>query len=105
LAFGALLLSERGGWRGRLFDADAGAFYDSNLSRAQKAADVRADAAASFAASTTNFFALSGNDGLTLSIDGSGEAYHRFHGLNFLVTIVGACADAETYRFRRGTCW
>ena len=47
-----------------LFDFDAGAFYDSNLSRAQKSSDVRADAAATLAASAGNFYALTGNDGL-----------------------------------------
>ena len=80
-----------------LFDFDAGAFYDSNLSRAQRASDQRADAAATLAASAANFYALTGNDGLTLSIDGRGEAYHRFHGLNFLGT--GASAD---YRHKFG---
>ena len=74
-----------------LFDFDAGAFYDSNLSRAQKSSDVRADAAATLAASAGNFYALTGNDGLTLSIEGRGEAYHRFHGLNF----IGAGASAD----------
>ena len=67
-----------------LFDADAGTFYDSNLSQAQSAADVRADAAAMLEGSVASFIALSGDDGLTLSLDGRGEAYHRFHGLNFL---------------------
>jgi hypothetical protein len=74
-----------------LFDVDAGAFYDSNLSRAQKSSDVRADAAAALAASAANFFALTGNDSLTLSIDGRAEAYHRFHGLDSLGA--GATAD------------
>ena len=81
----------------RLFDIDAGAIYDSNLSRAQHASDVRADAGATLAGSAANFFAPTGNDGLTLSIDGRAEAYHRFHGLNFL----GAGASAD-YRHKFG---
>lgn len=80
-----------------LFDVDAGTFYDSNLSRAQNAADVRADAAAMLEGSLASFIALSGNDGLTLSLDGRGEAYHRFHGLNLLSA--GVSAD---YRHKFG---
>jgi hypothetical protein len=80
-----------------LFDVDAGMFYDSNLSQAQNAADVRADAAATLTGSVASFIALSGDDALTLSLNGQGEAYHRFHGLNFL----GAGLSAD-YRHKFG---
>jgi hypothetical protein len=73
-----------------LFDVDAGGFYDSNLSNAQNQPDIRADFAAALAGSIANFYALTGNDGLTLSIDAAGEAYHRFRGLNLLGVGVGA---------------
>jgi hypothetical protein len=65
-----------------LLDVDAGARYDSNLTRAQKRPDVRADAAATLFASAGTFFALTGADGLTLDINALTEAWHRFHGLN-----------------------
>ncbi len=61
---------------------DAGVRYDSNLTRAQQSADVRADGAAVFTASGGYFNALSGADGLTLNGSIHSEAYHRFHGLD-----------------------
>ena len=80
-----------------LSDVSAGTFYDSNLTRAQKSSDVRADAAAMVEGSVANFVALSGDDGLTLSLDGRGEAYYRFHGLN----VLGAGVSAD-YRHKFG---
>jgi len=80
-----------------LFDADAGAFYDSNLTNAQNQPDIRADFAAALAGSVGSFYALTGSDGITLSINASGEAYHRFHGLNLLG--IGASVD---YRHKFG---
>src|SRR6202162_5966195 len=65
-----------------LFDIDAGARYDSNLTRAQERPDVRGDAAATLFASGGTFFALTGADGLTLYVNALTEAWHRFHGLN-----------------------
>jgi len=65
-----------------LFDADAGARYESNLTRAQQDPDIRADAAATLLASGGYFFALTGADGLTLDVNASGESWLRFHGLN-----------------------
>jgi hypothetical protein len=65
-----------------LFDIDAGARYDSNLTRAQERPDVRGDAAATLFASGGTFFALTGADGLTLDVNALTEAWHRFHGLN-----------------------
>jgi hypothetical protein len=67
-----------------LFDVDAGARYESNLTRAQERPDVRADGAATLFASAGSFFALSGADGLTIAVDAATEAWHRFHGLNLL---------------------
>jgi hypothetical protein len=65
-----------------LFDVDAGARYDSNLTRAQERPDVRGDAAATLFASAGTFFALTGADGLTLDVNALSEAWHRFHGLD-----------------------
>jgi hypothetical protein len=65
-----------------LFDVDAGARYDSNLTRAQERPDVRGDAAATLFASTGTFLALTGADGLTLDVNALTEAWHRFHGLD-----------------------
>ena len=76
LGWGAVARAE---W---LFDIDAGARYDSNLTRAQERPDVRSDAAATLFASAGTFFALTGADGLTLDINALTEAWHRFHGLN-----------------------
>ena len=73
-----------------LYDVRAGVALDDNLSRAQKAADVRADTAATAAASAGWFQALSGADGVTVSVDAATEAYTRFHGLNMLSLGVGA---------------
>ncbi|HWZ73823.1 MAG TPA: hypothetical protein VN326_20380 [Casimicrobiaceae bacterium] len=65
-----------------LFDVDAGARYESNLTRAQQDPDVRGDGAATLFASAGSFFALTGADGLTLDANAATEAWHRFHGLN-----------------------
>jgi len=65
-----------------LLDVDAGARYDSNLTRAQQRPDVRGDAAATLFASGGTFLALTGADGLTLDVNALTEAWHRFHGLN-----------------------
>ena len=80
-----------------IYGVDAGAFYDSNLTQAQNAPDVRADGAAALSAFAGSFIAPSGEDAFTLSVDARGEAYHRFHGLNLL----GAGASAE-YRHKFG---
>ena len=62
-----------------LHDVDAGARYDSNLTRAQEHPDVRADAAATLFASAGTFFALTGADGLTLDVNALTEAWHRWN--------------------------
>lgn len=79
------------------YDAQIGGMYDDNLTRAQQAADVRADGAVTLSADAGWFYALSGNDGFSLSLDANSEAYARFHGLN-LVSI-GAAA---VYRHKFG---
>src|ERR1700682_3525424 len=65
-----------------LLDIDAGARYDSNVTRAQERPDVRGDAAATVFASGGTFLALTGADGLTLDVNALTEAWHRFHGLD-----------------------
>lgn len=65
-----------------LFDVDAGARYESNLTRAQERPDVRGDGAATLFGSAGSFFALSGADGLTIEVNAASEAWHRFQGLN-----------------------
>lgn len=66
------------------YDLRAGALFDDNLTRAQQAADVRADGATTLAASAGWFHALSGAGGVTLALEANTEAYGRFHGLNLL---------------------
>jgi len=90
-------VSVAGDW---LFDADAGILYDSNLTRAQAPADIRADGAAALAAAARNLFALGGSDTLTLGANLRGEAYWRFRGLN----VVGLGAEAS-YRHKFGLGW
>ncbi|HEY2862229.1 MAG TPA: hypothetical protein VGK37_01240 [Casimicrobiaceae bacterium] len=79
------------------YDARIAGLYDDNLTRAQQAADERADGAVTLGAGAGWFYAPSGNDGLTLSLEANSEAYARFHGLN-LVSI-GATA---AYRHKFG---
>ena len=62
------------------FDADAGAIFDSNLTGAASGPDIRPDWAAALDASVGQFFALSGDDGLTLTVNVRGEVYDRYHG-------------------------
>ena len=74
-----------------LFDVDAGARYESNLTRAQQQPDIRGDAAATLFASAGSFFALSGADGLTLAVNAATEAWDRFQGLDRIS--IGASAS------------
>ncbi len=71
-------------------DLAAGMRYDSNLTAAQKRADIRADTAATLSATGGFYYALSGADGLTLSVDARSELYSRFHGMNDAAIGVGA---------------
>jgi hypothetical protein len=75
-----------------LFDVDAGARYDSNLTRAQQQPDIRGDAAATLFASAGSFFALSGADGLALDVNAATETWHRFQGL------LGLSGSHDDYR-------
>jgi hypothetical protein len=77
--------------------ASVGAFYDDNLTRAQDAVDKRAAGAGVVNVSATNFIPLTGNDGVTLTAIGRGEAFDRYSGLSNLV-IGGAAA----YRHKFG---
>jgi hypothetical protein len=81
-------------WR---FDASTGVLYDSNLTQAQQAPDIRADTAVTLLASGGYFFALTGEDALILEVNAAGDAWHRFHGLDQIV--IGATAS---YRHKFG---
>ena len=74
-----------------LFDVDAGARYESNLTRAQQQPDIRGDGAATLLASAGSFFALGGADGLTLDVNAATETWHRFRGLDRIS--IGASAS------------
>src|SRR5215471_2316908 len=80
-----------------LVDADAGVFYDDNLSRAQNSADVRADGAGTALVAARSLFALTGFDTITLGADLRGEAFNRYHGLDN-----GALGASAVYRHKFG---
>jgi hypothetical protein len=86
------------------YDARAGALYDDNLTRAQQAADVRGDGAATLAATAGWFYAPSGADGITLSLQANTEAYARFHGLN-VISIGGSAAYRHKFGLGRDVPW
>jgi hypothetical protein len=86
------------------FDLDAGALYDDNLTRAQQAADVRGDGAATLAAAAGWYHAPSGTDGITLSLGANSEAYARFHGLN-LISIGGSASYRHKFGLGRDVPW
>jgi hypothetical protein len=67
-----------------ILDVQAGALYDSNLSRAQYAYDVKSDTALQAALSWGRLLPLA--DGLTLraTVDAQGEFYSRYAGLDNL---------------------
>ena len=80
-----------------LLDFQAGAFHDSNLTRAQDSADIRADRAAAVSASVGKYFALTGTDGLTLTIAVRSEVFDRYSGLSHVDIGAGG-----TYRHKFG---
>jgi hypothetical protein len=86
------------------YDVRAGGLYDDNLTRAQKDADVRGDGAATLGADAGWFHAPSGNDGITLALEGSSEAYARFHGLD-LITIGASAAYRHKFGLGRDVPW
>ena len=67
-----------------ILDVQAGALYDSNLSRAEYSYDIKSDTALQAAVAWGRFVPLA--DGLTLraTLDAAGEAYTRYSGLNNL---------------------
>jgi len=83
-----------------LLDADAGAAYDSNLTGAASAPDIRPDWAATLDASAGQYFAFSGNDGLTLTGTLRASAYDRYHQLD-----VAAIGGSAMYRHKFGLGW
>jgi hypothetical protein len=66
----------------RTFAVDAEIFHDSNLTRAQNAADVRADSAARLDAEASEMWAPTGNDTFNVAAFARGELYRRYHGLD-----------------------
>jgi hypothetical protein len=86
------------------YDARAGGLYDDNLTRAQQAADVRGDGAATLAAAAGWFHAPSDADGMTLSLEANSEAYARFHGLN-LISIGGSAGYRHKFGLGRDVPW
>jgi hypothetical protein len=83
-----------------LFDVAAGATYDSNLTRAANASDVRPGFAATFDVRAGQFIAMTGNDAVTLTADARGASYARYRGLD--VAGMGATA---VYRHKFGLGW
>jgi hypothetical protein len=86
------------------YDVRAGGLYDDNLTRAQQAADMRGDGAATLAATAGWFHAPSGADGITLSLEANSEAYARFHGLN-LISIGGSAAYRHKFGLGHDVPW
>jgi hypothetical protein len=65
-----------------IFDAEGGAFHDSNLSRAISADDIVGDTALNLAASGGYLFAPGDRDALALTGDLHAASFTRFHGMN-----------------------
>ena len=74
-----------------IVDIGAAGRYDSNLTRAQDAADRRPDRALTFAASVARHESLSGYDGIRFGIDLRAELHDRYRGLDFIG--IGASAS------------
>jgi hypothetical protein len=83
-----------------LFDVAAGASYDSNLTRAANASDVRPGFAATFDVSAGQFIAMTGNDTVTLIANARGESYARYRGLD-----VAGIGTTAVYRHKFGLGW
>jgi hypothetical protein len=81
LALAAALASPvaRAEWE---YDAPAGVFYDDNLTRAQNAADKRADSAVTASATASRFVPFEGGHSVTLTAHVRGELFDRYHGLS-----------------------
>jgi hypothetical protein len=101
----SMLLCAAGQARAEWFyDVRPGGLYDDNLTRAQQAADVRGDGAATLAAAAGWFHAPSGGDGITLALEANSEAYARFHGLN-LISFGGSAAYRHKFGLGRDVPW
>jgi hypothetical protein len=83
-----------------LADIGTGARYDSNLTHAAYGADARHGFAATFDASAGQFFAVTGNDGVTLTANARGETWARYHGLD-----LAALGASAAYRHKFGLGW
>jgi hypothetical protein len=96
-AFCAMLLSHAyAEWR---FDGETGAFYDSNLSNADRSSDVRDDWAWKSDVSVNNGFQLTRDLRLNIAGDLRGELWDRFGSFNEIG--LGALAGLR-YRFGLG---
>jgi len=96
IALGSLLLSNEArsdSW----IDVEPAALAYDNLTRAQAPEDRRSDRAMALQVSAGRAFVLSGNDTVDLALDGRGEAYRRYRGLD--VVMVGGSAS---YRHKFG---
>jgi hypothetical protein len=81
----AVLQSASGAAAEHTFAADAALFHDSNLTRAQYAADVRADAGTALRIDGGEFFAPTASDTFTIAAFANGELYRRYRGLDNVV--------------------
>jgi hypothetical protein len=86
----------RGDWR---FNAETGAFYDSNLSQSDRAADVQQDGAWKSALSATNGLQLSRDLRLEISGDLEGQVWTKYDGFD---SITGGLSTGLRYRFGFG---
>lgn len=90
----AASLPARAEW---LFDAEAAAFYDDNLSRASQAVDVHSGAAATLVAGARSLSVLDASDTLVIGGAMGGEVFDRYHGLDN-----GSVTGTATYRHKVG---
>lgn len=67
-----------------ILDVQAGILYDSNLSRAQLAHDIKADTALQAALAWGRFVPLAGGFSVRATLDTAGEVYTRYSGLDNL---------------------
>jgi len=83
----------------RVYAIDAEVFHDSNLTRAQNAADIRADAAAGLNVEARQLWAPTASDTVNAAAFARGNIYRRYHGLNDIV--VGGRAELR-HKFALG---
>jgi len=98
-----VLLAAAGGAKADgIFDVQAGALYDSNLTRAQLPGDIKGDTALQAALAWGRFVPLADGLGLRATLDAAGEVYPRYSGLNNLS--LGSAARVE-YQNNVRTGW